>query len=294
MTKKEPSAKQLAARKAAGERLRAMHAAKAVAKKAAKEVNEFDMESITEAPELNKIPDEPTEEPVPMPEPLPAAVPPTVTLSQEQFQMMLDRLSNREGTEAPGPQAMQQAFPAGQPTLNSQGGVTGIIERFPINPSHYKNPTEDLYEVPELRRFGLRENFVIDWRVTPTKYQTAMGTWYIEPRFELTLKKKQFDEDNNEIVKHDDKGKAYHPRIVLGRASFFEDPPANILEAELAGLSIDDLDSEVFQDKMRMYRYKFWLMERLSPKKPVFTTSNRREEVIGGKVYEIDEYSQPV
>lgn len=244
----------------------------------------------------------PVAPPEPKPENLPVEEPPQpvmapaqgVTLTQEQFQMMLDRLAARPEPQA-SPEAMQQAFPGGQPpSLNSQGGVVGVVERFPIDPKHYQSPVEELYDLPELRRFGLRENYVIEWNVRPVKYQTAMGTWYIEPKFELILKKKQFDEDNNELIKYDTKGNPYYPRLILGRASFFEDPPANILEAEEAGVEIDDLDKPEFQEKMRMYRYKFWLMERLSPKKPQYTTNNRREEVIGGKVYEIDEYSKPV
>lgn len=284
MAKKEPTAKQLAARKAASERMKAMHAEK----KARKENTVVD----PPAPVEPEVPEREVETPEPQPNPVQA---PTqgVTLTQEQFQMMLDALANRQEPQA-SQETIDKTFDGQAPTLNTQGGVVGVIERFPVDAKHYVNPVEQLYDVPELRRFGLRENFVLDWAVRPVKYQTAMGTWYIEPRFELTLKKKQYDEDNNELVKFDGKGQPYHPRLVLGRASFFEDPPANIMEAEEAGVSIDDLDKPEFQEKMRMYRYKFWLMERLSPKKPQFTTSNRREEVIGGKAYEIDEYSHPI
>jgi hypothetical protein len=221
-------------------------------------------------------------------------MPQLVTLTQDQFQQMLDRIAARPETPA-SQEAVQQAFPGGQaPTIDATGRVTGVIERYPIDPRFYKSPVEELYDTPELQRFNLRYNWVIEWGVTTTKYQTAMGTWYVEPRFELTLKKKQFDEDNNELIKVDDKGQAYHPRIVWGRASFFEDPPANLLEAELAGLTLDDVDTPEFNEKMRMYRYKFWLIERVSPKAPKFTTSNRREEVIGGKAYEIDNSSMPL
>lgn len=299
MAKKEWTAEE---RKAFGEKMKA-----AKAKKAA-EASTVAAPPVPEEPEVEEIPqapatahnvteeptfDNPVEQVAPTPAPVAQALPP-VTLTQEQFQMMLDRLSQRPEPQA-SPEAVKQAFPAGEPpTLDGSGRVMGIIERFPINPSFYKNPVEELYETPELKRFNLRYNWVIEWAVTPTKYQTAMGTWYIEPRFELTLKKKQFDEDNNELIKYDDRNQPYHPRIVWGRASFFEDPPANLLEAELAGLTMDDVDSPDFQEKMRMYRYKFWLIEKVSPKAPKFTTSNRREEVIGGKAYEIDNSSMPI
>lgn len=239
----------------------------------------------------------PQEEPMPkpenMPEPEPQAPMPAVTLTNEQFQMMLQAFQSQEGTKKSSPAVVNQAMQGTQ--LGPQGQVIGVVERFPIDPKYYKNPTEELYDMPEFSRHAMRYNFVLDWTCTPVKYQTAMGTWYMEPRFELTLKKKQLDEDGNELVKVDPAtGKEFHPRIVLGRASFFEDPPANILEAEEAGVALEDLDKGEFQEKMRMYRYKFWLSEKLSPKRPVTTTNRKRMEVIGGKAYEIEEFSKPL
>lgn len=278
-------------RQAASERMKKYHEDKKAEQKMNAVLEAEASGDIHPEPEQPQEPEQPREQPYEPSQPVNQA---TVTLTQEQFQMMLDRLSARPEPQA-SPAALQQAFPTGQPpTLNAQGGVVGVIERFPIDPKKYDNPLDQLYDTPELRRFNLRDNYVLDWKVTPTKYQTAMGTWYIEPRFELTLKKKQWDEDGNELVKYDDKGKAFHPRIVIGRASFFEDPPANILEAEEAGVSLDDLDKPEFQDKMRMYRYRFWLLERIMPKRQTWTTSRVNEEVIGGKVYEIDEFSNPI
>lgn len=289
---KELTAKQIAARKAASERMKAMHAKKKAEKEATVAAPPVEPEESFDSPVEMATPDGREIQPEPA---QPQAAPATVTLSQEQFQMMLDAVSNRPELPA-SPEAIQQGFPGGQiPSIDSSGRVTGIIERFPINPSYYDSPVDQLYDIPELKRWNLRENWVIDWSVTPVKYQTAMGTWYMEPRFEIVLKRKQFDPDNpdQELVKVDAKGQAYHPRIVWGRASFFEDPPANLLEAEQAGLTMDDVGTPGFEDKMRMYRYKFWLIEKVQDKKPNFTTSSRQEEVIGGKVYEIDNTSQP-
>lgn len=216
-----------------------------------------------------------------------------VTLTQEQFNQLLNRINELENKKEAAPEvAVAAGVPV--PQLNSQGGVVGVIERYPIDPNNYKDPTDELYDTPELRRFGLRDNFVIKWSISPTRYQTAMGTWYVEPRFELTLLRKQFDEDNNEVVKIDEKtGRSFNPRIILGRVSFFEDPPADMIEAEQAGVSMNDLDVGEFQNKMRMYRYRFWIAEKLNPRPPKSTTSNKKMEVIGGKIYEIDEYSKP-
>jgi len=53
---------------------------------------------------------------------------------------------------------------------------------------------------------GCATTDVIDWTVSPTKYETKQGQWYTEPRFELTLKRKQLDDDGNEIVRRDKNG----------------------------------------------------------------------------------------
>ena len=298
---KEPTAKQLAARQAASERMKAMHAQKKADKLAQIGATLAQIGATKEAivaapPAPESAPEQPPEPPPEQPVHQSAqqstqAPAQGVTLTQEQFQMMLDRLANRPEYQA-SPEVIEKQF--GQvPRLNSQGGVVGVVERFPIDPQHYNNPVEKLYDAPALSRFALRLNYVIEWSVTPTKYQTAMGTWYIEPRFELTLKRKQLDDDGNEVVKHDGNGKPYHPRIVLGRGSFFNDPPADIMEAEQAGLTLANVETPEGQENMRMYRYLFWLTERLIPKKPQMTTQKRREEVIAGRVYEIDEYSNP-
>jgi hypothetical protein len=42
------------------------------------------------------------------------------------------------------------------------------------------------------------------------------------------------------------------------------------------------------------WRYAMWIEERLIPKLPDMTTNASREEVIGGKAYQIEEYSMPV
>jgi hypothetical protein len=197
-----------------------------------------------------------------------------VVLTQEQFQEMLERIQKLETVR-------EQVSQNVQPSIGTRGEVLGMIERFPIDPKHYQSPLDAIYDDPQFRRFALRDNYFLKWSVTPAKYQTAMGTWYVEPRFELELWKRDFNEDNEEFRK-----------ILLGRASFFEDPPANLLEAELAGLSINDVDTGEFGEKMRMFRYKFWVNEILQPKRPGSTSPKKKLQVIGGKAYEIEEFSE--
>lgn len=196
----------------------------------------------------------------------------TVTMTDEQFQMLL------------------QAFQSGERVKSS--GSTGVTEKTSINSSNYPNPVEELYDIPELKRFNLRDNYVIEYKFGTAKYETRQGEWYVEPKFQLTLKKKQFDSvTGEELVKKRPDGTTFKPRVVIGSAVFFEDAPANIEQAELAGIEISDIDDKSFADKMRMWRYKGWIIERINPRPVITTTNHTREEVIGGKVYQIDEYS---
>lgn len=200
-----------------------------------------------------------------------------VTLTNEQFQQLL------------------QAFQANQGVQLPKSSSNEVVERVSINPNAYNDPTEFLYDIPELKRFNLRENFVITYNFSTIKYQTAQGAWYIEPKFEVQLMRKQFDPvTGEELIKKKPDGTTYKPRIILGKAIFFEDAPANIEEAQLAGLSVDDIDKDDFAEKMRFWRMKEYVVSRISPKPTITKTSRMREEVIGGKVYQIDEYSDIV
>lgn len=201
--------------------------------------------------------------------------PGNVTLTNEQFQQLLQAFqSNQNAQQLPKAQSSE------------------VVEKVSINPNLYSNPLDYLYDIPELKRFNLRENFVITYDFSTIKYQTAQGAWYIEPKFEISLMRKQFDPvTGEELVKKKPDGTTYKPRVVLGRAIFFEDAPANIEEAQLAGLSVDDIEKDDFAEKMRFWRMREYIISRVNPRPTITKTSNKREEVIGGKVYQIDEYS---
>lgn len=273
MAKKPRSPKQLAN----DQRMREA----AAAKRAAKEAKEKTPEPVAQVDLPDVTPEEPTTAP-PVPEEAPVASSPqvaqapAVAMTADQFEALLQRFSGM-GSEK-----------------SKQIEGVGIIERFPVSKDFYKNPVEELYDIPKFRRFGMRDNFVIDWTVNQARYETKQGQWYIEPRFELTLKRKQLDDEGNEIVRHDKMGKAFHPRIVLGRASFFIDPPADMVEAELAGLDDSGLADDELRERMQFWRYSMWIEERLIPKLPEKTTQGLKEEVINGKAYQIEEYSLPV
>lgn len=209
--------------------------------------------------------------------------PETVTLSMDDFQNTMNRLNKLEAAleQAQASQKVTEQSTIGQ---SPTGQPTGITERFSLDPAHYEDPTEALYELEELRRLAPRENFELKWTVTPTRYQTVFGTWYIEPRFEITVYRKRYDDDGNELPS----------RIVLARGSFFEDPAANLLEADIAGVNFSEMTPSDFASAMRMFRYKTFILDVLVPKRLISTKAKTHEMVIGGRVYTIEDSQKPV
>jgi tetrahydromethanopterin S-methyltransferase subunit G len=201
-----------------------------------------------------------------------------VVLTKEQFDEIMSRLSKAEEVKT----ATVSQIP--QSSTDQFGRPVGIIEKFTADPLMYADPRPMLYDLPELQRFAFKQNFILDWEVDQLVYETKYGTSFSEPKFTLTLKQKRYDEDGN--VKDG--------LVVRGRGIFFEDPSASIKEANALGMSITNANSREFLAEMRFLRMKDWLMERVNPRRPGSTKKKIKEEVIGGMVYQIEEYSHEV
>jgi hypothetical protein len=228
-------------KKAASERMKAMHAAK----KAQKEPVETEQKE-------------------------------NVTLTQEQFDALMNRLSTLEESKT-----KVEATPEQSPT-DQFGKPIGVIQKFSLDPAHYKDPRDKLFSIAELQRFAVKENYMLDWTVDQTIYETKYGTSMSEPKFQLVLYKKTFD----------DEGLPTDRRIVINRATFFEDPAASIKEATALGIPFVNSNSSEFLEQMRFLRYKAWLMDIFNPPKRNATPSFKRMEVIGGQAYEVEEYQK--
>ena len=199
-----------------------------------------------------------------------------VTLTTEQFNQLMERLSKVEGAKT----TVQTQTPVGQ-GFDSFGKPVGIMQRYSLDPAHYKDPREALYESKELKRHAIRENYMLTWDVDQLIYDTKYGTSMSDPKFTLTLYRKKFNEDGTESGK----------RILIQTGVFFEDPSASIKEAIALGISVDNANSPEFLEQMRYHRYKQWLLDIFNPSRLTSTKPKTREEVIGGKVYTIEDYS---
>lgn len=246
-------------RKAASDRMKAMHATKKAAPPETLSTN--------------------TEDPVDTPLMPPAPADETVNLSKDDFQALMARLSRLESA-APAVSQQTQVSPQGRPV--------GVNQRYSLTGSDYEDPRERLYDLPELVRFGFRANYMLDWLVSSVRYQTADGLWFIEPKFELACWRRLYD-DLGELKRNDD---GELQRALVGRVSMFEDPADTIVSGAAAGVSVEeDPDSISSRNKMRYYRCRVWLVDKLQPPRADAAKKRNSQTVIGGNVVELESYS---
>lgn len=156
------------------------------------------------------------------------------------------------------------------------GGVQGIQYKYPVEKSYYPDPTDRLYDEPQLKRFAMRENFYFKWDVVGEIYEKANIT-YSEPRFTVELFRRVFNDDGTPTGK----------MILVNRQFQMEDELTARLAADKLGLT-DTFDSfEDLMNEMRYHRIKRWLMGIFTP--PSINSFKKRATtmVIDGKVVEV-------
>jgi len=163
--KKQPSAKQLAAREKFAQAARE----RAAQKKAEKEEKT-----------------EPTTAPTLPPEP-------KTTYSDADIAELIRQVQELK--------AEKQSFTGGAPAQGLQtnnGRLIGTFEKYLVNPANYPDPTERLKNEPKLARFAFPLNYELNFKVDTTSYETKDGINTKEPRFTLQLIKIVMDEETYE------------------------------------------------------------------------------------------------
>lgn len=220
-----------------------------------------------------------------------------VNLTQEQFQALMERLNKLESskTESLDVKANQQ------PELNQLGRAVGIMQKYSVDPRDYEDPRDELMNLAELERFAFKPNYYLGWDVEQTQYETKYGTSFSEPRFEIRLYKRLFEEDGSPTPKVDnagnpvldEQGRPQFKSYLVKKGYFFEDPAASVKEAQQLGLPITNANSKDFLEQMRKLRYKTWLLEVFNKPKSADTT--RRESMtIGSSIVQVESYSEEV
>jgi hypothetical protein len=255
---KQPTEKQLAARKAFGEAAKA----RAAERKAKKQANSSE-------PVVNTTK---TETPTPVAHPS-ANTDGDDEVNQESYddlKRQIDELKSYLFDKKP------QTQPENSLGVNNQGGLIGSIEKYLVDPANYPSPVERLMKEARLAPFAFDVNYEIDYEIHTTKYQNKDGVNMREPRFELELRK----------IMLDDNGVPTDKRIIARRMVFHEDPQAAITIARENGVDVDEQNERDFLNEMRYLRTRDWLLDIFYPK-PAQKARDTRYEVIDGQQVQV-------
>lgn len=249
-------------RKAASERMKAMHAKKKA-----------------EQPPVQAEPQELlTEEEGVRPE---TTTPQEAQILPDDYQNLLQTVAELKARldAQPLPTQAQQ-----QPQMTAQGALVGTFEKYITDPDHYPDPRERLANEPRLARYAFPINYELGWDISISAYQTQQGVHTEEPKFSLEL---------NYIVRDEDTDEPTAGRYTLRKAVFHEDPAAAMVVARENGLPVDKNNQKAFLDEMRYIRMKNWLLEAFYPPKNDVAKQAKKEMVFGNKVVEYFEVSSP-
>ena len=238
-------------KKAASERMKAMHAAKKADKQAAKAAQ-------TEpAPSAPVVPPAPTQE--------------TVTNTADDIEELKRQIAELTRT------VYAQGMPQPQQGVNIAGGsLVGRVDKYIIDPNYYENPSAKLADEPLLKRFAFDINYELGFTVSSTSYKTLDNINYREPKFTLELYRVAIDEKT---------GLPTNKRYVVARLVLHEDPEAAIVIARENGLEVEAQNEKDFLNAMRYLRFRDWLIAAFYPK-PSDESIQRKEEVVDGKLVE--------
>lgn len=264
-------------KKAASERMKAMHAAKAAQVAADKKMQE-ESDGYEEAFKQPEAPQEPTAE----------EKQETVTITKEQFETLLARLESVESakvTSTPVSQGVSQ--------VAADGRIFGIQTPYSLSPEIYNDPREVLYNLPILEQYGFKKNYRLDWVVEVQNYETKYGTSFSVPKFKLKLRKLMLNEETGEPITFEQNGKTFERGYLVQAGIFFVDPAEAVATARELGLPIDDANSHEFLDRMRLELYKRWLLECMKPPRPQ-PSKGQKQVVIGGTAYLVEEWNQNI
>ena len=160
--------------------------------------------------------------------------------------------------------------------VSATGRLLGEVEKYLVDPSNYPDPTERLSQENRLKPLAFDFNYELEYEVAVSSYETKTGVNTKEPKFTVTLNK----------VVTDEQGQPTNKRYIARRMVFHEDPQAAIVIARDNGIQLDQTDEKAFLNEMRYLRIRDWLYDIFWPK-PVQPEKQIREEVIGGTIVQV-------
>lgn len=207
-----------------------------------------------------------------------AGTPGTITLTDDQFKTLVDRLTNGQTSDkAPAPSLTAGV---GMQT-NPWGQVVGTITKFNTDPDYYPNPIENLLtefdQDRRMRRFNLRENYFITWDITAKPYETRDNLNVAEPTFHITLYMNMFD----------DQGEDTDKAIVVQTLHMNEDTELCMNFASENSIQVDTEGLRELMDRTRYARIRNWLLDIFFPPRNFQLNVQDEEQAIGGQVVKV-------
>lgn len=190
-----------------------------------------------------------------------------------------------------GIQAIRDLIGGGKPdAVVGNQGVQGVVRKYNIakwelDRNYFPDPTDRLMDDPELKRFAMRENYLLTWEVTGHYYEDKQGVAYLEPKFQVELKRFPFE--GEELPPNFPKG----GKILVKRIILFEDEFVSRKAAAELGMDFTD-DEKGFRDMMDEVRYqrlRTWLLEHFKPSGIQKSKKQTTPMAIGGTVLEVEE-----
>lgn len=154
-------------RKAASERMKAMHAKKKQEADTAPKPT-----GIVDAPEV-------------APEPGTDEILRQLRELQESNALLKAALLNNQGQTA---------------NIGHQGGLVGEVEKYLVDPANYPDPTQRLKEEPRLQPMAFNLNYELEYEVTTSNYENK-GISYKEPKFTIKLNRVVLDDQGAPTAK---------------------------------------------------------------------------------------------
>jgi len=199
-----------------------------------------------------------------------------ITLTPEQLNELVNRLSGSNQTDKATPPSFSQGL-----QTNSQGQLVGTTTKYNIDPDYYPNPIERLTEFfdndARTRRLAFSENYFVTWDIDAKPYETKTGVSTQEPTFHTTLYMNMYDEEGDETEK----------AIVVQTLHFNEDDQLAFAWAAENGMTPTVEAMRQIMDEVRFERVKQWCLDIFFPPRNFEPTTDFVEQAIGGSVVKV-------
>lgn len=201
---------------------------------------------------------------------------PDVLQLLQSLQREVDELrrANPQAESAPADQKLDELIRLQGGAKVGSGGVEGIVQRYPVEASHYPDPRDRLYDLVELKRYAMRDNYIITYEVQGVTYEKQNVT-FTEPRHAVHLFRRLWDDNGEENSKV----------ALVARHFQTEDELITKIAAQKLGLDMSKWQEAV--DEVRFLRIKQWLLDLFRPVHIEEKTRQKTIQVIDGKAVEV-------